>query len=117
ILWKKDLEANAFCCTKCGYHFKIPAKVRLEMLFDDGQFIEHDPSLASTDPLQFRDRKSYRQRLREEEEKTGLKDAVMTGEGLLAGKPTIICAMEFRFVGGSMAAAEGEKITRAIDRS
>ncbi len=116
ILWKKDLEANALCCTKCGHHFKMPARTRLEMLFDDGQYIEHDRSLASTDPLQFRDTKSYRDRLRKAEKETGLKDAAMTGEGLLAGKPTIICAMEFQFVGGSMGAVVGEKMTRAIDR-
>ena len=116
ILWKKDLEATALCCTKCGYHFKMPARTRLEMLFDDGQYLEHDRSLASTDPLQFRDTKSYRERLRKAEKETGLKDAAMTGEGLLAGKPTIICAMEFQFVGGSMGAVVGEKITRAIDR-
>jgi acetyl-CoA carboxylase carboxyl transferase subunit beta len=116
ILWKKDLEANALCCTKCGFHFKMPAKTRLEMLFDAGQYLEHDRSLASTDPLQFRDTKSYRDRLKKAEKETGLKDAAITGEGLLAGKPTIICAMEFQFVGGSMGAVVGEKITRAIDR-
>jgi len=116
ILWKKDLLAKALCCTKCGFHFKMPAKARLEMLFDDGQYREHDRSLASTDPLDFRDTKSYQERLKKAEKETGLKDAAITGEGRLAGKPTIICAMEFHFVGGSMGAVVGEKITRAIDR-
>ncbi len=116
ILWKKDLEAKALCCTKCGFHFKMPAKARLEMLFDDGRYLEHDRSLASTDPLEFRDTKSYRERLKKAEKETGLKDAAITGEGRLAGKPTIICAMEFKFVGGSMGAVVGEKVTRAIDR-
>src|SRR5207249_10591253 len=70
ILWKKDLEAKALCCTKCGFHFKMPAKARLEMLFDDGQYLEHDRSLASTDPLEFRDTNSSRKRLKKVEKDT-----------------------------------------------
>ena len=116
ILWKKDLEANFQCCPKCNHHFKMSARARLEMLFDNGQYIEHDAGLASTDPLGFKDTKSYRARLEKAEKQTGLKDALITGEGELEGKPVIICAMEFQFVGGSMGAVVGEKITRAIDR-
>ncbi len=117
ILWKKDLEANLQCCPKCGHHFKMGARARLEMLFDNGRYTEHDAALATTDPLNFRDTKTYRDRLRQAERVTGLKDAVLTGEGLLEGKPVIISAMEFQFVGGSMGAVVGEKVTRAIDRS
>ena len=117
ILWKKDLEANLQCCPKCGHHFKMGARARLEMLFDDGRYTEHDAALATTDPLNFHDTKTYRDRLRQAERITGLKDAVVTGEGLLEGKPVIISAMEFQFVGGSMGAVVGEKVTRAIDRS
>jgi len=117
ILWKKDLEANSQCCTKCGFHFKIGARERLEMLFDDGQYTEFDAGLASTDPLEFRDTKSYRDRLNKAEKVTGMKDALLSAEGKLDGKPVLICAMEFRFVGGSMGAVVGEKITRAIDRA
>jgi len=116
ILWKKDLEANLQCCTKCNHHFKMSARARLEMLFDDGQYIEHDASLASTDPLEFKDTKTYRERLKKAETQTGLKDALVSGEGEMEGKPVVICAMEFQFVGGSMGAVVGEKITRAIDR-
>ncbi len=116
ILWKKDLDANFQCCPKCNHHFKLSARPRLEMLFDNGEFAEHDARLASTDPLGFRDTKSYRDRLKKAEKQTGLKDALITGEGLLEGKPLIICAMEFSFIGGSMGAVVGEKITRAIDR-
>ncbi|MBI1941401.1 MAG: acetyl-CoA carboxylase carboxyltransferase subunit beta [Acidobacteria bacterium] len=116
ILWKKDLDANFQCCPKCNYHFKLSARPRLEMLFDGGEYVEHDARLASTDPLGFRDTKSYRDRLKKAEKQTGLKDALITGEGLLEGKPIIICAMEFSFIGGSMGAVVGEKITRAIDR-
>ncbi len=117
ILWKKDLEANLQCCPKCNFHFKISARPRLEMLFDDAQYTEFDASLASTDPLEFRDTKSYRDRLAKAEKTTGMKDALVSAEGRLDGKPAIICAMEFQFVGGSMGAVVGEKITRAIDRT
>jgi acetyl-CoA carboxylase carboxyl transferase subunit beta len=117
ILWKKDLEANFQCCPQCNHHFKVGARARLEMLFDDGRYTEHDAGLASTDPLQFRDSKSYRDRLKKAEKTTGMKDALVTGEGRLESIPTIICAMEFQFVGGSMGAVVGEKIARAIDRA
>jgi acetyl-CoA carboxylase carboxyl transferase subunit beta len=116
ILWKKDLEANLQCCPKCNYHFKMGARARLEMLFDDGRYTEHDAHLATTDPLGFKDTRSYHERLKKAETATGLKDALITGEGLLEAKRLIIGAMEFNFIGGSMGAAVGEKIARAIDR-
>ena len=116
ILWKKDLEANFLCCPKCGHHLKMGARQRLEVLFDDGRYTEHDAHLASTDPLNFTDTKSYRDRLRRAEKATGLKDALITGEGQLASKRVVICTMEFQFIGGSMGAVVGEKIARAIDR-
>ena len=116
ILWKKDLENSLLCCPKCNHHFKMGSRARLEMLFDDGRYTEHDAGLASTDPLQFKDTKSYSDRLRQAERNTGLKDALITGEGQLEGKPAIICAMEFQFIGGSMGGVVGEKVTRAIDR-
>jgi acetyl-CoA carboxylase carboxyl transferase subunit beta len=115
IIWKKDIEASLQCCPKCNYHFKMSARARLEMIFDDGQFTERDAGLASTDPLAFRDTKSYRDRLKKAEKTTGMKDALITGEGLLEGKPLVASAMEFNFIGGSMGAVVGEKITRAID--
>jgi acetyl-CoA carboxylase carboxyl transferase subunit beta len=117
ILWKKDLEANLLCCPKCGHHFRMGARPRLEMLFDDGQYTRHDSTLASTDPLGFQDTKSYAERLKKAEKETGLKDALITGEGRLGSKHVIICAMEFQFIGGSMGAVVGEMITRAIDRA
>jgi acetyl-CoA carboxylase carboxyl transferase subunit beta len=116
ILWKKELETHLQCCPKCNFHFKMSARARLEMLFDESRFNEHDARLASTDPLGFKDTKSYRERLKKSEKATGMKDALLTGEGALEGKPLIICAMEFNFIGGSMGAVVGEKITRAIDR-
>lgn len=115
IVWKRDLEGNLLCCPKCGYHFKMAASERLAMLFDGGHYTEHDVRLASPDPLGFVDRKPYRERLKKAQAQTGLKDALITGEGRLEDRPLVICAMEFRFIGGSMGAVVGEKITRAID--
>ncbi len=115
ILWKKDLENSLLCCPKCNHHFKMGSRARLEMLFDEGRYKEHDIGLASTDPLQFKDSKKYSDRLRQAEKNTGMKDALITGEGQLEGQPAIICAMEFQFIGGSMGAVVGEKVTRAID--
>ena len=85
FLWKKDLENNLHCCPKCNHHFQLGARTRLEMLLDDGRYEEHDADLVSTDPLQFKDNKSYRDRLKQAERKTGLKDALITGEGQLEG--------------------------------
>ncbi|MEJ2007891.1 MAG: acetyl-CoA carboxylase, carboxyltransferase subunit beta [Acidobacteriota bacterium] len=116
ILWKKDLEQNLLCCPKCNYHFKMSSAARLAMLFDDGKYTEQDCGMSSPDPLAFADRKSYRARLKAAERATGMKDGVRVGEGNLDGKPVIICAMDFQFIGGSMGAVVGEKIARAVDR-
>jgi acetyl-CoA carboxylase carboxyl transferase subunit beta len=115
IIWKKDLAANFNVCPKCDFHFKMDARGRLKMLFDDGVFSELDSGFSSNDPLQFTDTKPYRDRLRAAEKSTGLKDAIITGEGALGGRLIIIQAMEYRFIGGSMGAVVGEKIVRAIE--
>ncbi|HTR48728.1 MAG TPA: acetyl-CoA carboxylase, carboxyltransferase subunit beta [Verrucomicrobiae bacterium] len=117
IIWKKDIEANWEVCPKCDHHFRLGARRRLELLLDEGQWIEHDAELASSDPLKFTDTKPYAQRLQDAQEKLGMKDAIMTAEGKLAGRPVICCSMEFGFIGGSMGAVVGEKVTRAIERS
>ena len=116
IVWKKDLEANAHVCAKCQHHFRLNARQRLELLLD-GRWIEHDAQIASSDPLHFTDTRPYAERLKEARRKLGMSDAVLTAEGLLAGRPVICCSMEFGFIGGSMGAAVGEKVTRAIERS
>ena len=114
-LWKKDFEENLYCCSKCRYHFKMPAKRRLAMLFDEGRYEELDARLSSTDPLEFKDTKTYRERLKKAEMSVHLMDALVTGKGKLEDHPLIVCAMEFQFIGGSMGGVVGEKITRAID--
>jgi acetyl-CoA carboxylase carboxyl transferase subunit beta len=116
IVFRKDLEENLFVCPKCQFHFRMNAKKRLELLFD-GKWTEHDASMVSTDPLKFVDTKPYAKRIKEAQKKLGMNDAIVTAEGQLNGKPVICCAMEFGFIGGSMGAVVGEKVTRAIEMS
>jgi acetyl-CoA carboxylase carboxyl transferase subunit beta len=116
IIWRKALEENQQVCPKCGYHIRIDAVTRLQMLFDNGVFEEHDRSLTSSDPLNFVDSKSYQERLAGMKAATSLPDAVVCGTGMLLGRRVHICALELRFIGGSMGAVVGEKITRAIER-
>src|SRR5467141_3501513 len=116
IVFRKDLEANLFVCPKCQFHFKMNSKQRLEMLLD-GRWTEHDAGMTSTDPLKFVDTKPYAARLREAKKKLGMNDAVISAEGQLSGRPVVLCAMEFGFIGGSMGAVVGEKVTRAIELS
>jgi acetyl-CoA carboxylase carboxyl transferase subunit beta len=114
IVFRKDLEANLLVCPKCQFHFKMGAKQRLEMLLD-GRYTEHDARMTSTDPLRFVDTKPYAARLREARKKLGMCDAIITAEGQLNGRPIVCCAMEFSFIGGSMGAVVGEKVTRGIE--
>jgi acetyl-CoA carboxylase carboxyl transferase subunit beta len=114
IVFRKDLEANLFVCPKCQFHFRVGAKQRLEILLD-GRWTEHDAGMTSTDPLKFVDTKPYAARLKEAKRKLGVNDAIITAEGKLNGRPVVCCAMEFRFIGGSMGAVVGEKVARAIE--
>jgi acetyl-CoA carboxylase carboxyl transferase subunit beta len=114
IVFRKDLEANLLVCPKCQFHFKMGAKQRLEMLLD-GRYTEHDARMTSTDPLRFVDTKPYSARLKEARKKLGMGDAIITAEGQLNGRPVVCCAMEFNFIGGSMGAVVGEKVTRGIE--
>ena len=116
IIWKKDLEANWETCPKCEFHFRLGARRRLELLLDDEPYTELDSELASNDPLVFTDTKPYAQRLKDAQRKLGMKDAIISAEGHLHGKPVICCSMEFKFIGGSMGAVVGEKVARAIER-
>src|SRR5436853_4784537 len=114
VIWKKDLDANLNVCPKCEKHFRIDAATRLDILFDEGEYNTFDDELASNDPLHFVDTKPYSQRLKQAQENTGRKDAIVNAEGKLDGKPVIISCMEYGFIGGSMGAVVGEAITRAI---
>jgi acetyl-CoA carboxylase carboxyl transferase subunit beta len=116
IIWKKSLDENQQCCPSCNHHFRIDSRARVPLLLD-GAFEEYDASLASTDPLSFTDSKSYRDRLASTQASTQLSDALLSVSGTLDGRPVNLCVMELRFIGGSMGAVVGEKITRAIERS
>ena len=117
IIWKKDLEEAQSVCNKCGFHFKISAKERLALLFDEGKYEEFGVGLQSTDALEFVDQKSYQERLEQARQKTGLHDALVAAEGKIHGRTVVVCAMEYRFIGGSMGAVVGEKITRGVERA
>jgi acetyl-CoA carboxylase carboxyl transferase subunit beta len=113
IIWKKALDENLQCCPKCEFHFRIDARTRLGMLFDAG-YEEFDAGMTSSDPLRLDD--AYRDKLATARETTQLSDALLSAVGALDGRPVHICAMEWKFMGGSMGAVVGEKITRAIER-
>jgi acetyl-CoA carboxylase carboxyl transferase subunit beta len=117
IIWKKDLETNWNVCPKCGAHSRIDAVTRLNLLLDDSIYTRHDTELRSSDPLEFVDSKPYHERLRSMQQATQLSDAMIAATGRLCGRPVQICAMEPRFIGGSMGSVVGEMITRAIERS
>ncbi|HMF97887.1 MAG TPA: acetyl-CoA carboxylase, carboxyltransferase subunit beta [Vicinamibacterales bacterium] len=115
-IYNKDLAGNLHVCPKCGHHFRINAVERLRLLFD-GDWVEHDRDLVSTDPLAFTDTKPYKSRLKAGVEDTGLKDAIITASGTIDGLPAVVASMEYGFIGGSMGVVVGEKITRAIERA
>jgi acetyl-CoA carboxylase carboxyl transferase subunit beta len=115
-IFKAELEANLYVCPKCGHHFKIGARRRIDLLLDPGYTIV-DGNLRSTDPLNFFDTKSYQQRLAAAQKETGLNDAILNAIGNLGPHPIVLSAMEYAFIGGSMGAVVGETIARAIDRS
>jgi acetyl-CoA carboxylase carboxyl transferase subunit beta len=117
IVWRKALEDNYQVCPKCGHHGRLDARARLAMLFDGGKFEEFDQGLVSTDPLEFVDTKKFSDRLAASQEATHLRDAIISAGGNLNGRRVHVCAMELKFVGGSMGAVVGEVITRAIERS
>src|SRR5690349_2213748 len=117
IIWKKDLDANLNVCPKCQKHFRLDARTRLAILLDNSEWDETETNLKSTDPLSFVDTKRYRDRLAKAQKETGISDAIINAEGTLDGKPVIVSAMEYRFIGGSMGAVVGEAITRAIEKA
>ena len=117
LIYNKDLATNLNVCPKCAHHFPMTAAERLRMLFDAGMWTEHDKGLVSTDPLEFTDTKPYKERLKSSIHSTGLKDAVIVASGRIEGIATIVAAMEYGFIGGSMGVVVGEKIARAVERA
>ncbi|MDT8422597.1 MAG: acetyl-CoA carboxylase, carboxyltransferase subunit beta [Desulfuromonadales bacterium] len=116
IIYSKEIERNLNVCPKCTYHFRISARERIELTVDAGSFVEMDAAMESTDFLNFKDAKKYKDRIKAAVKKSGGGDAVICGEGTIHGVPAILAVFDFGFMGGSMGAVVGEKITRAIER-
>jgi acetyl-CoA carboxylase carboxyl transferase subunit beta len=114
IIYRKEVEKNYKVCPKCDYHFRITASERLPYLVDEGSFVEVEDGLSPKDFLQFKD---YKDKLKSSRKKTGLKDAVISGEAKIGGRPVSLVIMDFNFMGGSMGSVVGEKIARAVERA
>ncbi|MDD3014186.1 MAG: acetyl-CoA carboxylase, carboxyltransferase subunit beta [Candidatus Gastranaerophilales bacterium] len=112
---KKDLEKNLLVCTKCDYHFRIDAYTRIEQLLDDDKFEEINDKLLPSDPLEFVDTMSYKDRQKSAVEKSDINEAVITGIGKLGGFEVALAVMDFAYMGGSMGSVVGEKVTRLIE--
>jgi acetyl-CoA carboxylase carboxyl transferase subunit beta len=113
ILYAEKLAQNFQVCPSCGHHFRLPPERYVEILLDEGSFEEIDEGIHSEDPLGFQDLKPYEARLKLAEGKVGRKSAVLAGTGTLEGVGVALAVMDFRFIGGSMGSAVGEKIARA----
>ena len=117
LTYTKDLRANQMVCPECGHHYRVFSDERITQLIDVDTWQPLNEQLAPKDPLRFRDRKAYSDRLRDMQNKTKLKDGVQTGIGQINGEGIALAAMDFRFMGGSMGSVVGEKITRLIEHA
>lgn len=117
LMYYKEVENQKHVCPKCGYHIRIGVKERVELLADEGTFVEYDADLRPVDPLKFVDKVSYKQRLEDAYEKTGKRSSVVSGECKMNGINAQIVIFDFAFMGGSLGSVEGEKIVRAVDRA
>jgi len=117
MVYNNDLEKNLMVVQNSGYHFPFHADKRIASLVDKGTFVEEDRKLASKDPLKFKGVAAYAQKLKDNKEKTGLQDAVVSGVGEMGGSKVSLAVMDFRFLGASMGSVVGEKIARAIERA
>jgi acetyl-CoA carboxylase carboxyl transferase subunit beta len=115
IIYQRDLVKSLNVCTKCSHHFRLSARERLLTLFDGEHWVEQDATLRSNDPLKFTDTKAYRDRLDTGSKATGMPDAIIVGVGRIEGIETVVAAMEYAFIGGSMGVVMGEKIVRGIE--
>jgi len=115
IVYRAEVERAGRVCPKCRYPFRISARERIGLLTDAGTFEEHEATLSSVDPLNFKDTKRYRDRLKAAKQKTAGEDAVITGLARIGGYPAVLCVFEFGFLGGSMGSVVGEKLARGIE--
>jgi acetyl-CoA carboxylase carboxyl transferase subunit beta len=116
-LFKGELEDGLQVCKNCGHHFRIGARERLALLFDDGKFEELDAEVISIDPLGFVDSKPYSERLTQAKDASGLPEAIISARGTVGDHLVVAGAMDMNFIGGSMGSAVGEKVTRLIERA
>ena len=117
LIYNKKLDENMHVCPKCGFHFTLNAHERVKATLDEGSFKEMDPLMVSLDPISFAGPKTYKEKLKKDQELTGLKDAVITGRGTINGHKVVLGVTDSRFIMGSMGSVVGEKLTRAIERS
>jgi len=117
MLYWREVERNLKVCPKCNYHFRISAAERLAMVVDDGSFTEIDKNLEPLDPLEFKDRLRYGERIKESQQSTRLKEAILCGKAAILGQPIMVGVMNFEFMGGSMGSVVGEKIARLTERA
>jgi len=115
IITSKEHEQQLFVCNNCNYHHRINAKEYFKIFFDRNEFTELDANMISEDPLQFKDSKKYNERLKENQKRTGLKDALTSAYGKMNGENVVIACFNFNFIGGSIGSVVGEKISRAIE--
>jgi acetyl-CoA carboxylase carboxyl transferase subunit beta len=116
IIYNKKLEENLKVCPKCGAHFRLGARERIEQLLDPKSFQEFGQNVSPADPLDFNDLQPYEQRLAEAQKRTSLTEACVVGEGTIEGHPLVLGVLDFEFMGGSMGSVVGEKVTLAIER-
>jgi acetyl-CoA carboxylase carboxyl transferase subunit beta len=116
IIYAKEIERNLNVCPKCDYHFRIGARERIDLILDEGSFVEMDARMKSVDFLNFKDSKRYKDRIAAAQKKAGDGDAVICGTGTLDGLDVAVAVFEFAFLGGSMGSVVGEKITRVIEK-
>lgn len=117
IIYKKEIEKNLQVCPKCNYHFRISARQRIDFIADEGSFIELDNDLIPTDPLNFKDKASYSERLNEYRLKSEMPEAAIYGDAVINTRPVVLALMDFSFWGGSMGSVVGEKVSRAAERA
>ena len=115
IVYRAEVERGGRVCPKCRYPFRIGSRERIGLLADAGTFEEHQTGLVPGDPLNFKDSKRYRDRVKAARQKTSLEEAVVTGVARIGGFPTVLCVFEFDYLGGSMGSVVGEKLARAIE--
>ncbi|MBL8644750.1 MAG: acetyl-CoA carboxylase carboxyltransferase subunit beta [Rhodospirillaceae bacterium] len=115
MIFHRELEKNLRVCVHCGHHLRMPVRMRLKMLFDNEQWTEIEQPVVTPDPLRFKDRKRYSDRLKDAQSKTGLRDGVVVAHGTMGGINTVVAAFEFDFMGGSMGVAVGEALIAAAE--